>query len=110
MPHLTFHPFPLSMTSFSELFHRDDGIRADLCAAGAGDALGDVRHVGGVIPLAVDDGLIDGDDVLRAHGGAQLTSLAPVRVEGYLGCHVCKTPPFPWCRRLSAPTAFSCLW
>ena len=36
----------------------------------------------------IDDGLIDGHDVLRAHGGAQLTSLAPVRVEGYLGCHV----------------------
>ncbi|CAN4022191.1 DUF281 domain-containing protein, partial [Dysosmobacter welbionis] len=86
--------FPRSMTSFSEFFHSDDGVRADLRAAGACNALADVRHMGGVIPLPVDDGLIDGDDVLRAHSGAQLTALAPVRVEGYLCCHGCRMPPF----------------
>ena len=94
------------MTSFSELFHGDDGIRADLRAAGAGDARCDVRHVGGVIPLPVDDGLIDGHDVLRAHGGAQLTPLASVRVERYLGCHRIEAPPFFPAGELPLPRLF----
>ena len=78
------------MTSFSEFFHSDDGVRADLRAAGACNALADVRHMGGVIPLPVDDGLIDGDDVLRAHSGAQLTALAAVCSEDQSSflCHL----------------------
>ena len=71
----------------SEFLHGDDGVGADLGAAGAGNALGDVCDGRGVIALAVDDGFVNGDDMLGTQGGAQLAPFSAVGIECYLGIH-----------------------
>ena len=82
MASLPFHSsFAIGTDLLSEFFHGDDGIGTDPGAAGAGDALGDVRHGGGMVALVVHGRLVDGHDVLGTYGGTQLAALAALGVK-----------------------------
>lgn len=67
--------------------HGDTDIRADDCAHGApGTPI--FSQVGGVKPFAIQQTLINGDNVLGTNAGAEFAAFAPFLVNIYsASCH-----------------------